>query len=83
MLDFEREDDVVVEAEPDVGGAPSRVEVANDLDVGVANHLAMSARKLEREHLLAIAQEQNRTQPIGPTADEIYIRAQLNQAFEN
>jgi len=53
VLHFEREDDVVVEAEPDVGGAPSRVEVANYLDVGVAHHLAMSARELEREHLLA------------------------------
>lgn len=52
VLDFERKHDVVVEAKPDVGGAPSRVEVANYLDVRVAYHLAMSARKLEREQLL-------------------------------
>jgi len=54
VLHFERKHDVVVEAEPDVSGAPSRVEVANYFDVGVAHHLAVSAREFEREHLLGV-----------------------------
>jgi len=53
VFDLEREDDIVVEAEPHVGGATSRVEVANYLDVRVSHHFAMSAREFQREHLLS------------------------------
>jgi len=51
VFNLQREDDVVVEAEPDVSGATSRVKVANYLDIRVAHHLAMSTRELERKHL--------------------------------
>jgi len=56
VFHFEREDDVVVEAEPNIGGVTSRVKVTNYFNVGVAHHFAVCARKLEREHLLSITQ---------------------------
>jgi len=51
VLDFQREHDVVVKAEPDVRGAPSRVKVANYFNVRVAHDFAMCPRELVRKHL--------------------------------
>jgi len=54
VFHFQCEDDVVVKAKPNVGGAPSRVEVTNYFNVRVAYHFAVCSREFKRKHLLAL-----------------------------